>query len=360
MEQMWAQMDGRMATDKDSLNSIDTRSVSVIICAYTEERWDELTRSVQAVRNQQPAPSEIVLVIDHNPALLKRASRAFPGVQVVASQEARGLSGARNTGVKAASGDILVFIDEDAWPQEGWLARLVKAYADPSVLGVGGGIDPDWSDKRPAWFPDEFLWVVGCTYRGMPTRSSPIRNLIGANMSFRCSAFEAGGFNLDIGRVGSFPAGGEETEFSIRLRQQNPEGVLLYQPEARVWHRVPPSRGNWAYFASRCYAEGQSKALVTSLVGSKDGLGSERFYSTRTLPLGVLHGVGQALRGDLNGLRRSAAIVGGLGLTTAGYLVGKLRLLRSGQVFPATLGNQRTAQQKDREGGVSSQLFRGE
>jgi GT2 family glycosyltransferase len=317
---------------EQTTNSYVSPSASVIICAFTEARWDELVRAIHAVEAQQPAPMEVVLVIDHNPTLLERARQAFPRVQLLENQEARGLSGARNTGVKAARGDVLVFMDEDACPGPGWMARLLEGYADPQVLGVGGAIDPEWVGARPAWFPDEFLWVIGCTYLGMPEKPSPVRNLIGANMSFRRDAFfELGGFNRLLGRLGSFPVGGEETEFSIRLRQHKPDGILLYDPRARVQHRVPPARAEWSYFRSRCYIEGQSKALVARLVGSKDGLGSERAYTVKVLPRGVLRGLGQALRGDFSGLQRAAAIVAGLGLTAAGYLVGKLRLRKAGR-----------------------------
>lgn len=322
----------------DAAQPLTSAPVSVIICAYTGQRWSELAKAVQAVGEQVPSPAEIIVVIDHNPDLLERARAAFPRAQVIPNRETHGLSGARNSGVNAAGGEILVFMDEDAWPEPGWLARLLEVYQDPDVLGAGGAILPEWVEGRPAWFPEEFDWVVGCTYRGMPAAVEPVRNLIGANMSFRRPVFAAGGFNHAIGRVGNFPAGGEETEFSIRVRQQAPFGKLLYVPEARVYHRVPPVRGRWSYFASRCYAEGLSKALVARLVGVQDGLDSERAYTLRTLPRGVLRGIGEALRGDLHGLQRALAIVAGFGLTAAGYLSGRLRLLAAGRPLPQTGG----------------------
>jgi hypothetical protein len=91
-----------------------------------------------------------------------------------------------------------------------------------------------------------------------------------------------------------------------------------------VHHRVPPNRANWHYFRTRCFSEGLSKSLVTQYVGSKDGLANERAYTFRTLPRGVLRGAADALRLDLNGLRRAASIIGGLALTAAGYLKGRL------------------------------------
>jgi glucosyl-dolichyl phosphate glucuronosyltransferase len=91
-----------------------------------------------------------------------------------------------------------------------------------------------------------------------------------------------------------------------------------------VKHNVPASRGTWAYFRRRCYAEGLSKAIVSKLVGSDDGLSSEWDYTLKTLPLGALRGLANGLKGDVNGFRRSGAIIAGLLLTTFGYVRGRL------------------------------------
>jgi hypothetical protein len=199
----------------------------------------------------------------------------------------------------------------------------VGAYGDPAVIGAGGPAEPAWDGGRPRAFPSEFDWVVGCTYRGMPEQTSPIRNPVGANMSFRREVFEAvGGFRHGIGRVGKRPVGCEETEFCIRAQAHFTDATIVYEPRARVRHRVPASRARWTYFRSRCYAEGLSKALVTSFAGRGPGLASERAYTLRTLPSGVGRGLRDALRGDLSGLGRAAAIVAGLAVTTVGYAVG--------------------------------------
>jgi glucosyl-dolichyl phosphate glucuronosyltransferase len=97
---------------------------SVIICAYTVERWDDTMQAVASVQAQQPTPNEIILVVDHNPELLTRLAEGLPGVRVVSSTNERGSSGARNTGVALATGDIVAFLDDDAVAQPGWLAAL--------------------------------------------------------------------------------------------------------------------------------------------------------------------------------------------------------------------------------------------
>ena len=298
--------------------------VSVVICAYADERWHDLTAAIESVRAQSVAAREIIVVVDHNQSLLDRVRARVPDVVAVANTEARGLSGARNSGLAVARGGIIAFLDDDAAAAPDWLEHLAAGYEDPRVLGVGGAIEPAWAGGRPRWFPAEFDWVVGCTYRGMPETTAAVRNLIGANMSFRREVFEAvGGFHAGVGRVGTLPVGCEETELCIRGLQRWPGRVWRYEPRARVAHTVLARRTRWAYFRSRCYAEGRSKAMVARLVGAGDGLASERAYTLRTLPSGVVRGLAAVVRHrDPAGLARATAIMAGLVITTIGYLAG--------------------------------------
>ena len=209
---------------------------------------------------------------------------------------------------------------------------LCEGYTDPRVLGTGGAVTPLWAGTKPNWVPEEFYWVVGCTYRGMPQHSSAIRNPIGANMSFRREIFDTvGDFRSEIKHIGARHAGGcEETELCIRARQRWPQSIFLYQPAANVSHRVPSNRTSWHYFCSRCYVEGLAKALVTQHVGAKDSLASERTYTFKTLPMGIMRGLTDVVfHHDLTGLARVGAIVTGLAMTTAGYLIGSIVLKRA-------------------------------
>lgn len=301
-------------------------SVSVVVCAYTEDRWDRICEALASVARQTVPAAQTILVVDHNEALLARAREAFaPEVEVLASSGTPGLSGARNTGVVAATGEVVAFLDDDAVAEPDWLAVLVRAYDDPLVLGTGGRAVPVWPDggDRPHWLPGEFDWVVGCSYTGQPEAPADVRNFLGANMSFRRSAFElAGGFSDGIGRVGTRPVGCEETEFCIRLRQAEPRARLRYEPAAVVHHHVSAPRTRWSYFRSRCYAEGLSKALVSRMVGPQDGLASERAYVSSVLPRAVLRSVRDALRSrQPRRLALGANVLVGLVVTTTGYAV---------------------------------------
>ncbi len=305
---------------KDRSDQADP-SLTVVVCAYTLDRWEDLCAAIGSLRAQDHPADEILLVVDHCPELAERAAGAHPDVRVVTNREARGLSGARNTGLAAAHGDVIAFLDDDAAADPDWTACLLAAYRDPAVLGVGGLVRARWESGRPRWFPPEFDWVVGCSYRGLPEHASQVRNFIGANMSFRrFEVLAAGGFRTDLGRVGTRPLGCEETELCLRLVVLHPDAQLRYEPAAAVSHHVPRGRATWAYFRARCYGEGLSKAAVARLAGRSRGLASERSYVRSTVP----HAVARALRTGGGGPRMAAALAAGVAVTTLGYGTGQL------------------------------------
>ncbi|MDF6022011.1 glycosyltransferase family 2 protein [Streptomyces sp. JH34] len=318
---------------------MSSRAFSVVVCVYTEERWDGILEAVASVRSQSLPAEETLLVVDHNPALLGRLAdeyRGSPGVRVLANTGPRGLSAGRNTGIAAARGTIVAFLDDDAVAGRDWLRHLDRGYDDPEVMAVGGRTLPSWaSGRRPLWFPEEFDWVVGCTYRGLPPGTVRVRNVLGGNASFRRTAFDAaGGFATGIGRDGDKrPLGGEETEFCIRLTRALPRAVLLIDDRAVIRHKVPEARERFGYFRTRTYAEGLSKALVARSVGAARGLESERRYTTRVLPAGALRGVRDFLLGRPGGAGRAGAVVTGVLAAAAGYAVGSVRVRRAGASF---------------------------
>lgn len=307
------------------LNISPQPTATIVICAYTARRWHLLLDVIESVRAQTVAPHEIVVVIDHNEDLYERLIEIVDDVTVVESSGPPGLSGARNTGVGLANSDIVAFLDDDAEAAPDWLERLLALYDDPDVLAVGGRVEPVWETGRPGYFGEELDWIVGCSYRGMPKVASQVRNVIGANMSFRLEVLrQVGGFNLSLGRQGTSPLGCEETEMCIRSTMGSPGSRIVYEPAALVHHRVPADRGTIAYMLSRSWSEGISKAQVSQLVGHKRALGPERRYVRSVLPRAVFSGIRDWGRGsNPDGLGRAGAVIAVLACTAAGYLRGR-------------------------------------
>lgn len=160
-------------------------AVSVVICAYTMERWDQTRAAVASALAQRPGPAQVLLVVDHNAELAALARGCLPDVTVLENAGLPGLSGARNTGLRAATEPVTAFLDDDAEARPGWLNALIEPYLAPDVIATGGDVQPRWAGARPPWLPPEFDWVVGCSYIGLPESTGTVRNPIGANMSFR-------------------------------------------------------------------------------------------------------------------------------------------------------------------------------
>ena len=119
------------------------------------------------------------------------------------------------------------------------MKRISGLLRDLSTAGwepiTGARVKPAWETARPAWFPEEFMWVVGCSYRGLPEARRPVRNLFGGSMCLKQEIFaKVGGFRHSVGRVATKPMGCEETELCIRAKQRWPDKVFLYQPDSRV------------------------------------------------------------------------------------------------------------------------------
>jgi glucosyl-dolichyl phosphate glucuronosyltransferase len=298
---------------------------SVVVCVYTEKRLPQIRMALDSIGRQTAPPWQLIVVADHNSVLGDRLAVEYPGIEVIPNKFEKGLSGARNTGVEQSDGDVIVFLDDDARAHPQWLETLLAPYDDASVLGVGGLVLADWgSSSRPAWLPEEFLWVVGCSYRGLPEEKAEVRNPVGANMSFRRTAFtQAGLFDSSFGRTFASPRplGCEETEFSIRLRNLSPNARIIYEPKAVVYHHVDESRGTLRYFLSRCYAEGCSKAQVTRLSGAGAALSSERTYVTNTITRAAYRELkGILWTGRKDAMKRLTALFLGISCTSAGYV----------------------------------------
>lgn len=305
-------------------------NVSVVICAYSIDRWQSLKSSVQSCIDQTEPPKEIVLVIDYNDELFHRAKEEFSVATVVENVSAKGLSGARNSGVAVSSGEIVAFLDDDAFAEPNWLEELTKPLIDPLVCGTGGWVVPLWEAGEVRWFPETFYWVLGCSYLGLPIMDAPIRNPIGASMAIRRDVFDTvGGFTSGIGRIGVTPLGCEETELCIRYSRQRPNEKFVLAHRALVRHRVPLSRLNWHYFWTRCWAEGLSKAAVTSLVGSKSGLSDERGHVAAAIPREFARSLRSIHDHPRAAFVRASLICAGTLVTAAGYLVGAFSLRRS-------------------------------
>ena len=317
-------------------------TASVVIAAHTFQRCEDLTRAVASALDQQPQPHEVIVAVDNNPDLYEWVCNQLPDVTAVDHRGARGASGTRNSGARAASGSILAFLDDDAVARPNWLQNLTAPLVRPDVVGVGGYVEPVWSERVPKWMPEEFLWVVGASYRGMPRTAAPIRNVWSENMAVARNDFiKIGGFREGFGKTGLEPRGGEDTDFCIRLADASEGGIWWYEPSARIGHTVPQGRSTLRFFIVRCYNEGQTKADMAALLGAQRGLEDERRHAIKTLPSGISRELWHAVANqEFAAAERASAIGVGLCATSLGYVVRRAqRPTRSSSVAASLSGH---------------------
>jgi GT2 family glycosyltransferase len=220
-------------------------TISVVIATY--DRPDDLRRCLRALGEQRTEQRFEVIVVDNHPAsgITELVAAEFPFTRYVTEARA-GLSYARNSGIRAATGEIVACTDDDALPDPNWLERLVVPFARSDVMvvtgnvlpleletdaqhlferygGLGRGFKP--REFGPEWFRGfrraVRTWDLGAT----------------ANAAIRASAFRhpaIGLFDEALGAGTPAPVG-EDTYLFYRVLAAGFR--VVYEPAAVVWHR---------------------------------------------------------------------------------------------------------------------------
>ncbi|SMF26497.1 Glycosyltransferases, probably involved in cell wall biogenesis [Cellulosimicrobium cellulans J34] len=273
-------------------------SVSVVVPTYRRPQY--VRQCLEHLGRLRTAPLE-VLVVDASPDEETRAVvDAFPGVRYLRNELGAGSTPeSRGIGVDAARGDVVAFVDDDAYVDEEWLDEITGPYADARVVGVGGRIvNGDPGEERRGLnrigrlLPDGRL--LG-NFTADPGRVVAVDHFLGANMSFRRRAI------LDVGGVhGGYPAPCVCEESDIALRQRALGRRLVFNPRAVVRHVSAPYsiRGDrfdrrWHFIACRNQA-----AMLVRIFGPASGY--PRAYAITTARRS-----GRSIRAALRDLVRS-------------------------------------------------------
>jgi GT2 family glycosyltransferase len=215
------------------------KQTSIIVC--TVDRLTDLEACLKSLLPFRAAVADVI-VVNNGPhlAAVQEVSRRHGAVVVNESQ--RGVSRARNAGIRAATGSIMAFLDDDSVADSNWLPLLINPLRDPQVFAVSGSIsaqtlaDPvskAFDDLHRAQFPESQI-----TYDGNADQNSfPMRwALVGnANMAIRREAFDRFGFfDTRFGR-GTLIDSGEEPDLLLRILLGG--GRIVVEPAARIVHR---------------------------------------------------------------------------------------------------------------------------
>lgn len=244
--------------------------ISVIICTYNRSAL--LEGSIRSIIGQDfPSNEYEIVVVDNNSTDGTRAVvegfASSSSVKIKYVFEGRqGLSNARNTGVRNASGEVIIFTDDDVEADGNWLKEYSTAFKDPEVYSAGGPLKPVWPGKRPEWLTDEFLGFLAVSEFAEARRNGNEfkdgnDNPWGANMAFRKSVFEEfGGFPEDLGRKGRLLLSNEEILLCRRIREKGRR--IVFVPGAVVHHKISSARLSKRWFCHRFYWQGRSDAVL--------------------------------------------------------------------------------------------------
>jgi len=217
--------------------------VSVIIPTYN--RCGGLPALLDSLCRQEAAGVRFeVLVVDNNSADRTRAvveqfaaqHPALPLRYVFEPQ--RGVSHARNAGIRESAAPLLAFIDDDVQPAPGWVAAIARAFADnPGIDAIGGRVRAAWTAPRPAWLIAEHAGPIAVQDRPQPMvvdRTNASACLITANFACRRDVFaDVGGFSGDFPRC-------QDRELQMRMWRAGKRG--LYLPNVEVTVEIPSER----------------------------------------------------------------------------------------------------------------------
>jgi len=229
-------------------------SVSVVI--PVKDRAEELARCLVSIRSIE-YPSELLQVIvvdDGSSDKSAEVARELGALVMPSGGTGRGPAAARNVGARAASGEILAFIDSDCTASAGWLAELLPSFTDKKTAAVGGLVD----GMCTASAVDRYEAVMSSLFLGNRERSGSSGDdtfyLPSCNLLVRRSAFlNAGGFKDEM-HVG------EDVDLTWRLRDAG--WTITYLPQGRVYHE---HRSTVRSFVSRRFDYGTSEGMLQRL-----------------------------------------------------------------------------------------------
>jgi cellulose synthase/poly-beta-1,6-N-acetylglucosamine synthase-like glycosyltransferase len=259
---------------------------SVVVCAYSLERYHYLLETIQSLCDQIFPVEEIVVVIDQNELLCRQLTsdlkrRTWSNVKLIFNADLKGVSHARNIGIKETKGDIVALIDDDAAADPTWTQSIAASFGKDERIGaVTGSTIPRW-ESDGSWLPEELYWMISCSYITAAT-SYEVERSFGTNMAFRRTVLDQVGlFHERLGLQGEKWVGGEDTELVWRVKQAGLK--IVCNPEVRVYHAIPAKRLRFKALLKRGFVGGVSEGNMIRVTGHRVSPHTRRDYLSTLL-----------------------------------------------------------------------------
>ena len=240
--------------------------VSVIVCTFNRVKY--LPICLEKLANQTVSSSKYeIIIIDNNSTDESGAAcELFIDMHKTLNvhyflELKQGHTYSRNRGIAESKGEILAFIDDDAFVEVNYIENINKAFSNLEIVALGGKITPHYeSGNPPVWMSKYLLPLVAALDMGEHKQYFRKGKFpIGANMAFRKNVFQNfGWFNIELGRRGSKGLeGGDEKDIFLKLHKSGAK--ILYDPNIKVTHIIPESRLQLAYIKGLAIGVGSSE-----------------------------------------------------------------------------------------------------
>ena len=252
----------------DGKNGRSGSSITLALC--THNHADRLARTLSALAELVPPDCAWELLIvdnastDNTSHLVAASDWRTPAMNVqVVREDKLGLSNARNRAIREATGEYIIFMDDDETPDPHWLGAHERVILAERPDALGGRIEVMFEDgERPAWLRDELLGFLGKLDHGGAARRliAPDTPIFGGNFGFRRELFaRIGAFDAELGRKGTSNAGGEDTEVYRRMLAFGCN--VWWVPDAVIHHRIQAGKLRRRYFLDLHFRQGQTEGM---------------------------------------------------------------------------------------------------
>jgi GT2 family glycosyltransferase len=239
---------------------------SVVVCTYN--RSESLRRMLNSLR-EAVIPDHLLcefIVVDNNSdddtrLVFKEIEKHYESIRYV-FEDKRGISHARNRGIREAKGEIIAFTDDDVIVDKHWIQNIDKAFKEhDDVACVGGKILPIWGIRKPKWLKSRLYVYLALLDHGDSVDYMDEPDIYGANFAVKSEMFnKCGLFDPNLGRMPRKLYGREETEFLQRLQKAGEK--ILYYPSSVIYHHVPPHRMSKKYIRKWSFDQGELEGIL--------------------------------------------------------------------------------------------------
>lgn len=244
--------------------------LSVVICSYNRGKYLPMVFDSLKVQDYALQSYEIILInnnsTDNTDEIVcnyQTQNPAFPLTYLVEYNQ--GISYARNRGVEAAKGDIIVFIDDDETVDPDFLSNINTFFSQFEDAGISAGpVIPVYETQKPKWLSHFTMRLITGAYdKGKSIKILGNKNYPGTGHAcFRKILFtKYGAFDTTLGRKGNSLMGAEDKDFFLRL--MNGGEKCYYLPSAKIYHHIPAYKLTNDFFCKLTYSIGKSERIRT-------------------------------------------------------------------------------------------------